>query len=257
MPLWPVSDVGLKIAAHFYNKSVKEHGELRAVLNGKILDENQRKAMVWDIERGQANEIQPLPWQTDTCIGGWHYDRGLYERNGYKTSKTAIQTLVDIVSKNGNLMLNIPVRGDGTIDEKERKIVEGIGQWMKANSESIYGTRPWKIFGEGPAQQATAQLNGPGFNEGKNKPFTNEDIRFVTKGNALYATALGWPENGKLVIKSLAKGSQYFPKEIQKVEWLMTKQSLTFDRNENGLIVTLPEKISDDLTYTNVIKILS
>jgi len=96
-----------------------------------------------------------------------------------------------------------------------------------------------------------------GFNEGKNKPFTNEDIRFVTKGNALYATALGWPENGKLVIKSLAKGSQYFPKEIQKVEWLMTKQSLTFDRNENGLIVTLPEKISDDLTYTNVIKILS
>ncbi len=110
-----------------YNKSIKEHGELRAVINGKVLDENQRKAMVWDIERGQANEIQPLPWQTDTCIGGWHYDRGLYERNGYKTSKTVIQTLVDIVSKNGNLMLNIPVRGDGTIDEKERKIVEEIG----------------------------------------------------------------------------------------------------------------------------------
>jgi alpha-L-fucosidase len=118
LPLWPVSDVGLRIAAHVYNKSIKEHGELRAVINGKILDENQRKAMVWDIERGQANDIQPLPWQTDTCIGGWHYDRGLYERNGYKTAATVIQTLVDIVSKNGNLMLNIPVRGDGSIDEK-------------------------------------------------------------------------------------------------------------------------------------------
>lgn len=257
LPLWPVSDAGLRIAAHLYNKSIKQHGEIRAVINGKVLDENQRKAMVWDIERGQANEIQPLPWQTDTCIGGWHYDRGLYERNGYKTAKTVIQTLVDIVSKNGNLMLNIPVRGDGSIDEKERKIVEEIGAWMKVNSESIYGTRPWKIFGEGPAQESAASLNAQGFNEGKGKPFIHEDIRFATKGDALYATAMGWPEDGKLVIKSLAKNSKHFPKEIQKVEWLPTKQSLTFERNEKGLIVSLPQKISDELSYANVIKILS
>ncbi|SHM73629.1 alpha-L-fucosidase [Mucilaginibacter sp. OK098] len=257
LPLWPVSDVGLRIAAHLYNKSIKEHGELRAVINGKILDPNQRRAMVWDIERGQANEIQPLPWQTDTCIGGWHYDRALYERDGYKTAKTVVQTLVDIVAKNGNLMLNIPVRGDGTIDEKERRIVEEIGRWMKANNESIYATRPWKIFGEGPAQKAAAQLSAQGFNEGKGKPFTHEDIRFATKDGALYATAMGWPENGKLIIKSLAKNNEHFPKEIQKMEWVPTKQSLSFERNENGLIVSLPEKTSDDLTYANVIKILS
>jgi alpha-L-fucosidase len=257
LPLWPVSDVGLRIVAHLYNKSIKEHGELRAVVNGKILDENQRKAMVWDIERGQANEIQPLPWQTDTCIGDWHYNRGVYNDDRYKTSKTIIQTLVDIVSKNGNLMLNIPVRGDGTIDEKERKVVEGITAWMKVNSESIYGTRPWKIFGEGPAQQKSAKLDGPGFNEGKGKPFTHEDIRFVTKGDVLYATAMGWPEDGKLDIKSLAKNNEYFPKEIQKIEWVPTKQSLSFERNENGLIVSLPGKTSDDLNYANVIKIFS
>jgi len=257
LPLWPVSDVGLKIAAHLYNKSIKEHGELRAVLNGKMLNENQRKAMVWDIERGQANDIQPLPWQTDTCIGGWHYDRGLYERNGYKTSKTVIQTLVDIVSKNGNLMLNIPVRGDGTIDEKERKIVEEIGAWMKANSESIYATRPWKIFGEGPAQEPSSKLTSQNFNEGKGKPFTFEDIRFATKGDVFYATAMGWPADGKLIIKRLAKDSEYLPKEIQKVEWVPTKQSLTFERNESGLMVSLPEKTSDELTFANVIKILS
>jgi alpha-L-fucosidase len=257
LPLWPVSDAGLRIAAHLYNKSIKEHGELRAVVNGKILDPNQRKAMVWDIERGQANEIQPLPWQTDTCIGGWHYDRALYERDGYKTAKTVIQTLVDIVAKNGNLMLNIPVRGDGTIDEKERNIVEGIGKWMKANSESIYATRPWKKFGEGPAQDAAGQLKAEGFNEGKGKQFTHEDIRFAIKDDALYATAMGWPENGKLVIKSLAKNSDRFPKEIQKIEWLPTKQSLNFERNENGLIISLPEKASDELTYANVIKVLS
>jgi alpha-L-fucosidase len=256
-PLWPVSDAGLRIAAHLYNKSIKEHGELRAVLNGKILDENQRKAMVWDIERGQANEIQPLPWQTDTCIGNWHYDRGLYERNGYKTAKTVVQTLVDIVSKNGNLMLNIPVRGDGSIDEKERKIVEEVGTWMKANSESIYGTRPWKIFGEGPAQEAAAKLSAQGFNEGKGKPFTHEDIRFNIKGDVLYATAMDWPQDGKLVIKSLAKNSRHFPNEIQKVEWLATKQSLSFERRENALAVMLPERTSDDLTYANVIKVLA
>jgi alpha-L-fucosidase len=128
---------------------------------------------------------------------------------------------------------------------------------MKANSESIYGTRPWKTFGEGPAQQATAALNAQGFNEGKGKPFTYEDIRFVTKGEVLYATAMGWPENGKLVIKSLARNSVHFPKEIQKLEWVPAKQPLTFERNENGLVVSLPEKNSDELTYANVIKVLS
>lgn len=257
LPLWPVSDVGLRIAAHFYNKSIKEHGELRAVINSKILDENQRKAMVWDIERGQANEIQPLPWQTDTCIGDWHYNRDVYNDNRYKTPKTVIQTLVDVVSKNGNLMLNIPVRGDGTIDEKERKVVEGITAWMKLNSESIYGTRPWKIFGEGPAQEKTAKLDGPGFNEGKGKAFTHEDIRFATKGDLLYATAMGLPQDGKMVIKSLKKNSELFSKEIQKIEWLPTKQSLNFERTENALVVSLPANVPDEINYANVVKIFS
>jgi alpha-L-fucosidase len=242
LPFWPVSDAGLRIAAHLYNKSIKDHGELRAVINGKVLDENQRKAMVWDIERGQANEIQPLPWQTDTCIGNWHYERGLYERNGYKTAKTVIQTLVDIVSKNGNLMLNIPVRGDGSIDEKERTIVEEIGEWMKVNSESIYGTRPWKIFGEGPAQQGTAQLNAQGFNEGKGKPFTYEDIRFATKANVLYATVMGWPQNGSLLIKSLASHSPHHIPNIHKIELLGMNHSLTFEHTEQGLSVKLPQQ---------------
>lgn len=254
LPFWPVNDAGLRIAAYLYNKSIREHGEVRTVVNGKKLNENERKAMVWDIERGQANAIQPLPWQTDTCIGGWHYDRGLYERNGYKTAKTIIQTLVDIVSKNGNLMLNIPVRGDGTIDEKERKVVMEIGEWMNANSESIYSTRPWKIFGEGPAQEET--LSDRGFNEGKGKPLTHEDIRFAAKNDVLYATAMGWPQDGQLIIKSLAKNSEYFPKEIQKVAYLPTGQSLTFERTENGLEVALPAEIPNGLTYANVIRIL-
>lgn len=254
LPLWPVSDAGLRIAAHLYNKSIKEHGELRAVINGKILDENQRRAMVWDIERGQANDIQPLPWQTDTCIGSWHYDRGVYERNGYKTAKTVIQTLVDIVSKNGNLMLNIPVRADGTIDEKERKIVEEIGAWMNANSESIYGTRPWKIFGEGPATTETAQLSGPGFNEGKGKPFGPSDIRFTVKGDALYAVVFGWPEDGKVRIKSLSEGNVLRPGAINKVA-LPGGGELRFERTSEALEVVLPDS-RPALTYAIVLKIM-
>ena len=124
LPLYPVSDAGLKIAAHFYNKNMLEHGgKLEAVLTNKVLTTEQKKCMVWDIERGASNQIEPLPWQTDTCIGDWHYQRSRFEKHNYKSTKTVIQTLVDIVSKNGNLMLNIPVRADGTIDSDEQAII--------------------------------------------------------------------------------------------------------------------------------------
>jgi len=207
LPLWPVSDAGLKIAAHLYNKSIKDKGKLEAVLFGKILDEQQRKCMVWDIERGQSNNIEPLPWQTDTCIGGWHYQKSIFTEHKYKSAKTVIHTLVDVVSKNGNLCLSVPVKGDGTIDSDERQIVQGIGRWMKINSECIYDTRPWKIFGEGPALEKVAALNAQGFNEGKGKPFTPEDIRFTTKGNTLYAVAMGWPETKQLLIRSVTSNA--------------------------------------------------
>lgn len=254
LPMWPISDAGLRIAAHMYNKSIKDKGELHAVIAGKILDENQRKAMVWDIERGQSNTIEPLPWQTDTCIGGWHYDRGLYDRKRYKSAKTVIHTLVDVVSKNGNLLLNIPVRGDGSIDELERQVVEDISRWMNANNESIYGTRPWKIFGEGPAQESAAALTAQGFNEGKGKPFTSDDIRFTSKGKTLYATVMGWPENGKVVIKSLSAGNTHYPEQINRVELLSAKQTLKFDRTNEGLVVYFPEKPADE-AYANALKI--
>lgn len=254
LPFWPINDAGLRIAAHHYNNSIKKHGQLRAIINGKILDENQRKAMVWDIERGQANETQPFVWQTDTCLGDWHYNRAVYDRKGYKTPKTVIQTLVDVVSKNGNYLLNVPVRGNGTIDEQERKIVEAIGRWMTANSESIYDTRPWKVYGEGPSTENQAKLTAQGFNEGKTM-FTAKDIRFNVKGDTLYATAMDWPEDGKIIIKSLAKGSAYYPGTVNKVEWLGGKQPVTFEQTAEGLVVQLPQA-RPEATFANVLKIV-
>jgi alpha-L-fucosidase len=255
LPLHPVSDVGLQIAAHMYNSSIKRHGSLQAVVNGKILNEEQRKCMVWDIERGQSNRIEPFVWQTDTCIGNWHYDRRIYDRNGYKSARTVIHTLSDVVSKNGNLLLSVPVRADGTIDEKERAVVEEIAEWMKTNSESIFDTRPWKVFGEGPAMEGAAPMTDQGFNEGKGKPFGAADMRFTSKGETLYCTLLGWPEEGKAIIKSLAANSGHYDKRIQKIQLLGTDAPLTFTRDEKGLLVTMPEKKTGNHAY--VLKVMS
>jgi alpha-L-fucosidase len=249
LPLWPVSDAGLKIAAHFYNSNTKWHdGTNEAVLFGKILEAEQRRCMVWDIERGQANEIEPQPWQTDTCLGNWHYDRGLYNRNGYKNARTVIQTLADVVSKNGNLLLNVPVRGDGTIDDREIKVVEGIAAWMDVNKESIFGTRPWKVFGEGPASGGAA-LSAQGFNEGKGRPFTAQDVRFTSKGNTLYAIVLGWPTNG-VNIKSLGKSARLLDQPIRKIVLLDGGQKKSRQPVEHLATLLMQHDRSEKLKWT-------
>jgi alpha-L-fucosidase len=209
--------------------------------------------MVWDIERGSANEIQLQPWQTDTCLGDWHYDRGLYNRNGYKSTKTVIQTLVNVVSKNGNLLLNVPVRGDGTIDEKELKVVQGIGDWMEVNKECIFGTRPWKVFGEGPAS-AGAALSAQGFNEGKGKPFTSEDVRFTQSkdGQMLYAIVLGAPTNG-VSIASLGKNAKLLDKQISEIQLFGSRETLKWQQADDALDISQPKTIPND--FANVFKI--
>ncbi len=254
-PLWPISDAGLRIAAHMYNKSLRKNKTVQAVITGKILDEQQKKAMVWDIEKGQSNSIEPLPWQTDTCIGNWHYDRGVYKDKRYKSAKTVIHTLIDVVSKNGNLMLNIPVRGDGSIDELEHAIVAEIGVWMKLNSKSIYGTRPWKIFGEGPQQESAGALTAQGFNEGKGKPYTSEDIRFVQKDKILFATVMAWPESGTASIKSLGKSNPHHTETIRQIRLVSTGEKLKFKQNSDALEVYFPNQ-KPEASYANALEII-
>jgi alpha-L-fucosidase len=240
LPLWPVSDAGLKIAAHFYNSNMKLHdGKLEAVLFGKILDEQQRKCMVWDIERGQTNQIEAQPWQTDTCIGDWHYQRALFTKHRYKTAATVIRTLADVVSKNGNLLLNIPVRGDGTIDDDERKVVEGIAAWMDVNREAIFATRPWKVCGEGPALANAAPLKAQGFNEGKGKPLTAEDIRYTAKGDTIYAIAMGRPTMD-VVLKSLGKTAGLAGAPVTSVKMLGSDEQIHWTQGDDALTIQPP-----------------
>ena len=237
-PFYKISDCGLKIASHFYNKNP------RAVMFGKILDEEQRKALTWDVERGAPNEIVPEPWQTCNCIGNWHYNTSIYERGGYKKAADVIKQLVDIVSKNGNLLLSVPLRADGTYDEKEAAVLDGIEAWMNVNKESIFGTRPWVKFGEGPVAEKDIKMNAQGFNDGQFTGMTAADIRFNQTKKHLYVTPMGWPADGKLIVKSLAKGNPHFRKSITKVE-LLGYGKLKAKQTAEGLEVQLPAPTND------------
>jgi alpha-L-fucosidase len=249
LPFHGVTDeVGLNLAAHFYNTRLDKEGRTEAVINGKWLNETQRRALVYDIERGKAAGILPQPWQTDTCIGSWHYDRGIYERKGYKSAASIVRMLADIVSKNGNLMLSVPLRRDGQPDELEIEIVKEIGAWLKVNGEAIYATRPWKVYGEGPSTKAAEKGQFDGQKDVSDKPFTPDDIRFTQSkdGKTLYAIVLELPKNRKLLVRSLAKTDDATQNKITKVELLGHAGSLEFSQTTDGLAVELPDgKLSD------------
>ncbi|MGO4700811.1 alpha-L-fucosidase [Dyella sp. 2RAB6] len=232
----PLGQTGLDIAAYYYNASRQWHGgSLEAVLNSKGLTPEQVPAMVEDIERGVSDAIRPLPWQTDTCIGEWHYSRRLFEQHGYKSAATVITRLCDIVSKNGNLLLSIPLRGDGTIDADEREVLEQLAAWMSVNGEAIFGTRPWRTFGEGPTRVAAGM-----FAEDKAGSFTGDDIRFTAKGDVLFAIALGRPASSHLLLKSLASN---MPGSVERVEMLGMNAPLRFSRDARGLRLELPQNL--------------
>lgn len=250
LPFWPINDTGLKVVAHYYNQDMKLHeGNLNAVVFGKKLEEKHKKAIVWDVEKGVPSQCQDEAWQTCSCLGTWHYNRSIYEDGWYKSAKTVIHMLIDIVSKNGNLLLSVPIKGNGTIDDKEEKILEDIAAWIKINSEAIFDTRPWNVYGEGPSTEIAIPLDGPGFNEGKYAPYTSADIRFVEKDGDLYAHVMQWPQDRKVLIKSLALKSPLYESNIKKVELLGTGK-MKFQRTSEGLLVNLPKDIEmNDISF--------
>ena len=248
LPLHGVTDeVGLNLLAHFYNTSIQwHHGQNEAVITDKHLNDMERHAEVYDIERGKAAGILPLPWQTDTCLGSWHYDANIFKYHYYKSAASVVRMLADIVSKNGNLMLSVPLQRDGQPDADEIKIVSEIGAWLKINGDAIYATRPWKIYGEGPSTQAAEKGQFDGQKDMSDKPFTPEDIRFTQSkdGKALYAIVLEIPKDGEVTVKALAANSANWPGKIGSIllvggGWW---NKLKFTRDETGLHVSMPEK---------------
>jgi alpha-L-fucosidase len=235
-PLPYPDDVGRRLVAHYYNADARRHGgRVEAVYTCK---EDAAGRWVRDIERGVREEIAPEPWQTDTCIGNWYYQTG-YK---YKTSAQVVHMLADIVSKNGNLLLNFPQRPDGTLDEPTLKIIADLGDWMAVNSEAIHGTRPWQRHGEGPTKLAKGRFGGLS----DTASYTAADFRFTTKAGALYAIALGWPADGRLLVKCLAPAAG----TVAEVALLGHAGRIEWRQTAEGLEVRLPAQRPCDLAYT-------
>lgn len=217
----------------------KEHGEMRSYPDGSA---------VLDIERGQLSDTREYFWQTDTSVSTTSW--GYVTNHKYRTANSLVDDLVDIVSKNGSLLLNIGPKPDGTIPQAEIDLLKQIGDWLKLNGEAIYNTRPWVTFGEGETEVVDGKHSNDA--EKHRKDFTNKDIRFTKNGDTLYATVLAWPGDGeKITIKSI--NSKNYPSSIAKVELIGGQGPLDFNQTEQGLEITLPQ--TSPSKFAQVIKI--
>lgn len=233
----PFGDVGRTMVSHYYNQDMARNGgNLNAVYTCKQASNGM---WVQDVERGALDSISPFPWQTDTSIGDWYYRTG----QKYMTGTEVIQMLIDIVSKNGNLLLNVVQTPEGDLEPDVLNILEEIAKWTPVNGEAIYGTRPWKVYGEGPStskNQAKGQFGGV-----KDvRPYESNDIRFTTKGETLYAFCMSKP-SGDIEITSLGKNSKLNDKTIASVKILGSKEKLTWKLEGDALVINKPAQMPE------------
>ena len=231
----PFGDVGRSMLAHFYNQDMaKNGGKLEAVYNCK-----QESGGKWvrDIERGVADGISPEPWQTDTSIGDWFYRTG----QKYKTSAEIVQMLTDIVSKNGNLLINIVQTPEGDLEPDMLKTLDDIAAWIKVNGEGIYATRPWVVYGEGPSTKIQQRGQFGGLRDVPEKGYTSEDFRFTKSkdGKTLYAFCLGTPA-AEVRIASLGRNSKLAEKPVASVQLLGSKTKLDWKLEDDAVVIKKP-----------------
>jgi alpha-L-fucosidase len=227
--------------AYYYNMADHWNQEVVCTYKEKAYPEH---AAVLDLERGLESGIRELPWQTDTSVS-WR-SWGYIEDDAYKTPGEIVHEFVDIVSKNGNLLLNVGPKPDGTIPEEAVDLFHKIGSWLDVNGEAIFGSRPWKVYGEGPTSLASGSF---GEKHEKGLKFTPADIRFTRKAGAIYAILMAWPDRGA-VIKSLGSNSQHAPNRISNVELLGSEGRLQWKQGPDALTIQTPMQKPCDYAYT-------
>jgi alpha-L-fucosidase len=228
----PFENVGRSLIAHYYNQDIaRNNGNIEVVYTCKQASGGK---WVQDVERGVLDSLSNYPWQTDTSIGDWYYRTG----QKYKTSNEVIQMLVDIVSKNGNLLLNVVQTPEGDLEPDMLHILDEIGIWTAANGEGIYGTRPWKIFGEEP--EGLQQVKRGQFDE--NYKLSFKDIRFTTKDGNLYAFCLGIPTED-IIIKSLGKNSSFVENQVSSVKMMGVDVKVKWSQENDRLVIKKPSRI--------------
>ena len=228
-----------QFAAYDYDEAALRHQGVVVTYKGYDFPEN---AATLDIERGKLDTVRLLPWQTDTSVSihSWGYAAN----DEYRSAKSLIDELVDVVSKNGNLLLNVGPKSDGTIPDEARDILLEIGAWLKTNGEAIYGSRPWLVYGEGPTKVTSSAKSSD------QQEFTAEDIRFTTHNGALYAIALGWPKSGELRVHSLWKGNPYLTGPVCGVKLLGADQEISWRQTADGLYIELPMQQPREPAFT-------
>jgi alpha-L-fucosidase len=227
-----------KFAAYYYNES-QRHGPV-GIISYKWVDMQKHSGLL-DIERGQLAQVRPEYWQTDTSVSNKSW--GYIEHDTFKTPLFIIHQLADVVSKNGNLLMNIGPRSDGTIPDEVQQVLRSVGQWLKVNGDAIYGTRPWKVYGEGPTKVAEGS-----FHDADTQPYTADDFRFTTKGNDLFAIEMGWPSSGEAVIHALGTNG-LGDRHIRNVALLGSDAKITYEQQADGLHVKLPAKPAGETAY--------
>jgi alpha-L-fucosidase len=240
---WWIGQPGLRrqltdFASYYYNESLKHSGYV-GVINYKEYSMDSHAAVL-DIERGQLGDIRPLYWQTDTSVSNKSW--GYIEHDTFKSPEFIVHQLLDIISKNGNLLLNIGPRADGTIPDEVQQVLLSVGAWLKVNGDAVYGTRAWTTYGEGPTKIVAGS-----FNDTEAANYTAEDFRFTTKGETLYAIEMGWPANGEAVIHSLHPNAG--AKAVHAVSLVGSSDRYTFDQKADGLHIKVPTQAPGKYAY--------